>query len=174
MPAKTAERARRAEPILAMLDAWIEKMRPEVEPRTPLAAALTYYDNQREGLRRFLDDGRLRIDNNICENLLRSLVLGRRNWTFFENPNGAKWWCVFRSLIASCALHDLEPALYLEEVLRLAPHWPLHRMLELSPKYWAATRDALTPAEREIIRRPWEPAPMEAGPVAAPTATAAA
>lgn len=158
MPAKTAERARRATPILALWDAWIERVRPEVEPRTPLAAALTYYDNQREGLRRFLADGRLRLDNNPCENQLRALVLGRRNWTFFENKNGAKWWCVFRSLIASCALHDLEPSLYIEQVLRLAPHWPRHRMLELSPKRWAATLAALSPAEREIIRRPWESA----------------
>jgi transposase len=145
MPAKTVERARRATPILAMFDAWIERVRPGVEPRTPLAAALTYYDNQREGLRRFLDDGRVRIDNNLCEQQLRNLVLGRRNWTFFVNPNGLRWYAVFRSLIASCALHGLEPGRYLEEILRLAPHWPLHRMLDLSPRYWSATRAALTP-----------------------------
>jgi transposase len=156
MPARTKERARRAAPILVILDAWIARVRPTVEPRTPLAAALTYYDNQRDGLRRFLDDGWLRIDNNLCEQQLRCLVLGRRNWTFFENVNGARWWCVFRSLIASCALHGLEPSLYIEEVLRLAPHWPLHRMLELSPRYWAHTRAALAPAQREILRRPWE------------------
>jgi transposase len=160
MPQRTAERARRAAPILAIFDAWIEGVRAKVDPRTPLAAALTYYDNQREGLRRFLTDGRLRIDNNPCELQLRSLVLGRRNWTFFENTNGAKWWCVFRSLIASCALHGLEPGLYLEQVLRLAPHWPVPRMLELSPKRWAATLAALTPAERETIRRPWEDSPV--------------
>jgi hypothetical protein len=157
-----------------MLDAWIERAGPAVDPRTPLAAALTYYGNQRDGLRRFLADGRLRIDNNPCEQQLRSLVLGRRNWTFFENPNGAKWWCVFRSLIASCALHGIEPGLYLEQILRLAPHWPLPRMLELSPKHWAATLAALTSREREIIRRPWEPAPIEVSPVAAPIVTAAA
>jgi transposase len=174
VPARTVERARRAAPILSMLDAWIERVKPEAEPRTPLAAALTYYDNQREGLRRFLADGRLRIDNNPCEQQLRNLVLGRRNWTFFENPNGAKWWCVFRSLIASCALHGVEPGMYLEQVLRLAPHWPLTRMLELSPKYWAATLAALSPAEREIIRRPWEHAAVEASSAAAPRATVAA
>ena len=167
-------RAHEALAILAMLDAWIGRVRPEAEPRTPLSAALTYYDNQREGLRRFLADGRLRIDNNLCEQQLRNLVLGRRNWTFFENPNGAKWWCVFRSLIASCALHGVEPGRYLEEILRLAPHWPLPRMLELSPKHWAATRAALTPAEREIIRRPWEREPIERSSTAAPSATVAA
>jgi hypothetical protein len=158
MPERTGERARRAAPILAIFDAWIERVRLAVEPRTPLAAALTYYDNQRDGLRCFLDDGWLRIDNNLCEQQLRILVLGRRNWSFFENRNGARWWCVFRSLIASCALHELEPSQYLEEILRLAPHWPLHRMLELSPRYWARTRAALTPDQQEILRRPWETA----------------
>lgn len=162
MPRRTAERARRASPILDLFDAWIARVRGTAAARTPLAAAVTYYDNQREGLRRFLADGVLRIDNNLCEQQLRSLVLGRRNWTFFENPNGLRWWAVFRSLIASCALHGLEPQEYLEEILRLAPHWSTTRMLELAPKYWAATRAALSPAEREIIRRPWEVSPLAA------------
>jgi len=156
MPARTAERARRATPVLDLFDAWIARTRPRATTRTPLAAALTYYDNQREGLRRFLKDGRLRIDNNLSEQQLRHVVLGRRNWTFFENPNGLRWYAVFRSLIASCALHGIEPQDYLEEILRLAPHWSTTRMLELSPKHWAATRAALTADEREIIRRPWE------------------
>ena len=156
MPERTSLRARRALPILGLWDAWIARARGTARARTPLAAAITYYDNQREGLRRFLADGRLRIDNNLCEQQLRALVLGRRNWTFFENPNGLRWWTVFRSLIASCALHGLEPQEYLEEILRLAPHWPTTRMLELSPRYWARTRAALSTLEREIIRRPWE------------------
>ena len=156
MPERTAERAARASPVLDLFDAWIARTRPSATPRTPLAAALTYYDNQREGLRRFLDDGWLRIDNNLSEQQLRHGVLGRRNWTFFENPNGLRWYAVFRSLIASCALHGIEPQEYLEEILRLSPHWSTTRMLELSPKHWATTRAALTDDEREIIRRPWE------------------
>jgi transposase len=171
MPGRTGERARRATPVLHLFDAWIARVRGRTTARTPLAAAITYYDNQRDGLRRFLADGRLRIDNNLCEQQLRNLVLGRRNWTFFENPNGLRWYAVYRSLIASCALHGLEPQEYLEEILRLAPHWSTTRMLELAPKYWAATRAALSPAEREIIRRPWEPSPpvalVEAGEAAA-------
>ena len=170
MPGRTPERARRATPVLDLFDAWVARVRSQATARTPLAAALTYYDNQREGLRRFLADGRLRIDNNLCEQQLRNLVLGRRNWTFFENPNGLRWYAVYRSLIASCALHGLEPQEYLEEILRLAPHWSTRRMLELSPKYWAATRAALSPAEREIIRRPWEPSPLVATVVGAEAA----
>lgn len=91
-------------------------------PRGPLRAAITYYDNQRDALRRLLEDGRLRLDNNISEGQLRRLVLGRVNWNYFANETGLNWYVVFRSLIASCHMHQLNPQEYLEQVLRLAPH----------------------------------------------------
>jgi len=160
MPARTLERARRALPILTLFDRWIERVRSRADDKSPLAAAITYYENQRAGLRTFLTDGRLRIDNNICEQQLRNLVLGRHNWNFFENEAGLNRYCVFRSLIASCALHSLEPQDYLDEILRLAPHWPAMKMLALSPKHWAATRASLSPAHRAIIELAWRsPAP---------------
>ncbi len=68
---------------------------------------------------------------------------------------GLQWYCVFRSLIASCALHQLNPQTYLEQVLRLAPHWPVHRMLELAPKYWMRTLSRLDEHHRAILVQPW-------------------
>jgi transposase len=59
-------------------------------------------------------------------------------------------------LIASCVLHGLNAEQYLEEVLRLAPHWPVTRVLELAPKYWARTRAGLDARHRAIATRPWE------------------
>lgn len=155
MPERTGERAARAGPVLDLFDRWIERHRAEVDPRGPLDAAIGYYTRQREALRQFLTDGRLRLDNNISEQQLRNLVLGRANWTFFENRTGLLWYATFRSLIASCALHGLNAEHYLEEVLRLAPHWPVTRVLELAPKYWARTREGLDETMRAIIKRPW-------------------
>lgn len=159
MPDRTWRRAARARPILDILDRWIAKQRSTADPRGPLAAAITYYDNQREGLRRFLDDGRLRLDNNISEGELRKVVLGRGNWMFFENETGLAWYTTFRSLISSCALHGLNPQLYIEQLLRLAPYWPVNRVIELAPKYWAATLENLDARQQAIITRPWEPVP---------------
>lgn len=156
MPERTAERARRAEPILAMFDAWIARHRAEVEPRGRLATAIGYYENQRTALRRFLDDGRHPLDNGVSERELRNLALGRHNWGSFANETGLQWYTVFRSLIASCALHELNAQEYLEQLLRLAPHWPVTRMLELSPKYWAQTIAGLDAHQRAILARPWE------------------
>ncbi|MGA7124289.1 MAG: IS66 family transposase [Polyangiaceae bacterium] len=158
MPDKTARRAKLAAPILHLFDQWLERNRPTVEPRTPLAAAFTYADNQHDELRRFLEDGRLRIDNNVCEGQLRNLVLGLNNWQYFESETGLRWYTVFRSLIASCKLHGVCPLRYLECVLRLAPHWPKRRLLELSPKYWRATAARLTPAQLAIVDPRWSSA----------------
>ena len=87
----------------------------------------------------------------------RNVVLGINNWTFFANETGLKWYTTFRSLIASCRLHGLNPQDYLEQLLRLGPHWPVTRMIELAPKYWAKTIAGLDAQQRAILMRPWEP-----------------
>jgi transposase len=51
------------------------------------------------------------------------------------------------SLIASARLHALDPELYLRDLLRVLPHWPRYRFLELAPKLWPRTRDRLAPFE---------------------------
>lgn len=153
---RTETRASRSRPILQMLDHWVDKHRDQVEPRGSLSAAIGYYENQRVALHRFLDDGRISIHNNLAEQQLRNLGQGRHNWTFFANENGLRWYTTFRSLIASCYLHQLNPREYLEEILRLAPHWSVHRMLELAPKFWADTRKKLDDHQRRIILPPWE------------------
>jgi transposase len=155
MPERTAERARRMQPHLDLLDRWIAANRSRVESRTKLAAAFTYYDNQYDTLRTFLRDGELRLDNNISEQQLRHLVLGLHNWNVFETSAGLDWYCVFRSLIASCSLHGIEAQSYLDEVLRLAPHWPISDMLALSPRDWARTRASLSAEQRAIVSPPW-------------------
>ncbi|MCP5040808.1 MAG: IS66 family transposase [bacterium] len=92
---RTQLRAARARPILAALDAWVTQNKSAAAARGKLAAAIRYYENQREALHRFLDDGRLRLDNNPAESALRKLVVGRANWVFFENETGLKYFTVF-------------------------------------------------------------------------------
>lgn len=154
-----AARTERARPLLDLFDRWTDRYRAAADPRGPLAKAIGYYDNQRDALRRFLDDGRLRIDNGVSERALRNVVLGEANWTFFANETGLRWYATFRSLIASCILHRLNCELYMEEMLRLVPHWPKPRVLELAPKYWPQTRARLDARQRAIITPPWETAP---------------
>jgi transposase len=157
-----AARAQKARPMLELFDRWVARHRDTADPRGPLDKAIGYYDNQRDALHRFLQDGRLRLDNGVSERALRNVVLGEQNWTFFANETGLKWYTTYRSLIASCILHRINPELYMEELLRLAPHWPKPRVLELAPKYWLRTRERLDDRQRAIITRPWETAPAPA------------
>lgn len=172
MPERTQWRAARARPLLELFDAWITLHKDRQDVGEPLLKAIGYYLNQRDGLRRFLDDGRLRIHNNAAEGQLRNLAQGRDNWRYFVNRTGLNWYTTFRSLIASCHLHGINPQTYLEEVLRLAPHWPATQMLRLSPKYWPQTRAALSAAQLECLRSPWDkPAASATAAVHVDTAT---
>jgi transposase len=152
----TDVRATRSKPLLELLDEWMDRHRDHVDPRGPLDKAIGYYDNQRDALHRFTEDSRIRLSNNLAEQQLRNLAQGRDNWRFFANETGVRWYTTFRSLIASSRLHNLNPQTYIEEVLRLAPHWPVTRVLELAPKYWSATREKLDARQRSIITRPWD------------------
>jgi hypothetical protein len=153
----TGQRAEGSRPILKLFDDWIALNRGRVDPRSPLEAAIGYYDNQREALHHFLTDGRIRLDNNLSEQALRNLVVGEANWIFFANETGIRWYTTFRSLIASCALHRLNPETYLEQLLRVVPHWPKSRALELAPKYWLETVNELEGRWPKMLERPWEP-----------------
>jgi transposase len=120
---------------------WIALERPRVIDDSPVAKAMNYLLNHREPLLRFLEDGRLRLDNNISEVELRRQVVGRANWTFCGSDDGAEWNATTTSLIASCQLHGIEPWAYLRDVLTLLPTWPSKAVLELAPKFWNETRE---------------------------------
>lgn len=135
-----ARRRADAAPVIDKLYAWIDAERPKVEDDAPIAKAMNYVANHRTHLTRFLDDGLLRLDNNLAEGELRREKLGANNWLYCGSDDGAHWNAVVVSLIASCQLHGIEPWAYLRDVLTLLPAWPVNRALELSPKYWHETR----------------------------------
>jgi len=92
------------------------------------------------------------MTNNDSERALRHIATGRKNWLFFGSDDHASAAANLFSLIASCKLHGLDAETYLAEMIRVMPHWPRERYLELAPKYWTATRARLDPAElaREV------------------------
>jgi transposase len=110
------------------------------DDKSPLRLALNYLRNHREPLTQCLNDGRLRLDNNLSELALRRQVIGRKNWLFRGSDDGAHWNTTIVSLIASCELHGIEPWAYLRDVLTLLPTWPQQEALALAPKYWNETR----------------------------------
>jgi hypothetical protein len=138
-------------PMLDDFFIWAEGVFERVRAvRGPVASAFGYAIRQRDALRRFLDDGRLRLENNSAERELRAIATGRRSWLFMGSDDHAQAAANIFSLVASCKLHRLDVETYLAEIIRIMPYWPRDRYLELAPKYWARTRARLDPRELEL------------------------
>jgi transposase len=143
-------RNERTRPLLEAFFAWAKLEYEKVKNiRGLLRSALGYVVRQEGALTRFLDDGRLVIDNNASERELRRIAVGRKAWLFVGSDDHAQAAGNLFSLIASCKLHGLDPEGYLRDVMRVLPQWPKDRYLELAPLFFAATRARLNPAEME-------------------------
>jgi transposase len=141
--APPAERARvrqeRSKPIVEKFFTWCDANREAALDGSPLADAIRYATNQREALQRFLADPRLPIHNNLSELHLRRQAVGRKNWLFVGSEDGAEVNTIFVSLLASCAMHRIEPWAYLRDLFCLLPGWPIKKVLELAPVNWPTT-----------------------------------
>lgn len=148
-PRKKKEKIRqkRSSPIVESFFSWCDAEVGAVLDDTPISDGIRYARNQREGLSRFLEDGRLPIHNNWSELQLRREAVGRKNWLFVGSDDAGAVNATFTSLLASCAMHKIEPWAYLRDVLCLLPAWPSHQLLALAPVEWIATR------KREDVQR---------------------
>jgi transposase len=117
------------------------------DQRGLVAKAFGYTTRHEVALMRFLDDGRLRIDNNHSERAIRPIPVGRHAWFFVGSDDHAQSTANILSLVASARLHQLDSEEYLRDILRVLPHWPSDRYLELAPKYWPATHATLDPTQ---------------------------
>lgn len=130
--------------------AWVAVEYERVKgQRGMLRSALGYAHRQRGPLTRFFDDGRLALTNNQSERELRRVAVGRKAWLFVGSDDHAQAAGNLMSLIASARLHRLDPEAYLRDLIRVVPHWPRDRYLELAPRYWLATRARLDAAQLE-------------------------
>jgi transposase len=145
---REAVRAKRSQKLVDAFFQWCEVQAADALDGSPLAAALTYARNQETGLRRFLADGRLPLDNNISERALRREAVGRNNWIFVGSDDGARANTTFVSLLASCQMHEIEPLAYLRDLLCLLPSWPKSRVLALAPAYWKQTLEQADTQQR--------------------------
>jgi len=129
-------RRRRSAPALDRLRAWVDTMRPHFEPKSPMGEALRYISNQWSRLIAFLDDPLIPIHNNASEAALRIVALARKNSLFFGNDRAGKRFMVLYSLIATCERHDVNPEVYLADVLLRIQDHPKDRLAELLPHRW--------------------------------------
>lgn len=127
-------------PILEQIRMQLEADQQDVLPKSGLGEATTYLGNQWDALQRYVQDGRLDIDNNAAERAMRCVAVGRKNWLFAGSPKGGERAAVIYSLIATCKLQNVEPFEYLRDVLTRLPGLPRERLRELTPRAWKAAR----------------------------------
>ncbi|MFZ8985164.1 MAG: IS66 family transposase [Steroidobacteraceae bacterium] len=135
-------RQRHAAPILEKMRTWLDASLPNVPPSTLTGKALNYLNNEWPKLVRYLEDGRLEIDNNLAENAIRPFVIGRKNWLFSDSVKGVKASANLYSLVETAKANKLEPYQYLREVFTRLPQadtvedienllpWSLKKILE--------------------------------------------
>ena len=119
--ARHEHRQRHARPILDELRSWLDEALPQVPPTSATGKALNYLHNEWDKLIRYLDDGRLEIDNNGAENAIRPFVVGRKNWLFSASVKGVKASANLYSLIETAKANSLEPYAYLRYLFTELP-----------------------------------------------------
>jgi transposase len=136
--AKRLHRLTHSKPCVEKFFAWIDAQFEQqgLLPSNPLTKAMAYVRDRRAGLEIFLDDADVPIDTNHVERALRPIALGRRNWLFCWTEVGARHAGIVQSLIATCRLHDVDPYMYLVDVLQRLGQHPASRVAELTPRLW--------------------------------------
>jgi len=126
-------------PIVEAMKTWLEAELNRIPPRGGLADAIRYALTRWNALCRFLDDGRIELDNNTVERAIRPIALGRKNHLFAGSDGGAARWAVVASLLATAKLNDVEPFAYLKDVLEcLSNGYPMSRLDDLLSWNWTS------------------------------------
>jgi transposase len=130
---RRAVRQTRSAPILADFKPWLEARRDELSRKSDLAKAIGYALSRWTELTRFLDDGRLSIDNNAAERAIRPLALGRKNYLFAGSDSGGRRAAAIYSLVETAKLAGIDPEKYLRDVLAKIADHPINKLEQLLP-----------------------------------------
>ena len=139
---RAAMRAWQSRPILERLRRALEIVRRRVLPKSLLGQAIDYTLARWAALTRYVDDGRLEIDNNACENSIRPTAIGKKNFLFIGHPDAGQRSAVIYSVLGSCRRHGINPAEYLQDVFERLPKAKTSEVKSLTPAAWAKAKRA--------------------------------
>ena len=119
--ARTQWRQEKAQPLLDSMHDWLRQTRIMVADGGGLAKAINYSLKRWPALSRYATDGRLPIDNNPVENMIRPIALGKKNWLFTGSERAGKRAAAIQTLLGTAKLNGLDPAAWLRETLEKLP-----------------------------------------------------
>ena len=130
-----ALRQEKAVPILEEMEAWMREEICKVAPKSAIGKALSYTMTLWPRLKRYVEDGRFSIDNNLIENSIRPVALGRKNYLFAGSHEAAQRAAMFYSFFATCKINHIDPFQWLKETLEVINDYPEDKLHELLPGY---------------------------------------
>jgi len=130
------KRGQQATPVLDGFYDWLQQELPKVIPGTPIYKAIAYALNRFKALRIYITDGMLEIDNNFTERLIRPATIGRKNYMFAGSHQAGQRAAIIYSLLGTCKLQGIDPARWLDDVLRRLPNHPEDNLIQLLPQSW--------------------------------------
>jgi len=126
-------RQTRAAPLLRSLKTWLQSQLGQISVKSSLGQAIGYALSRWTALTRYVDNGRLEIDNNAAERALRSVALGRKNYLFMGSDAGGERAALIYSLIGSAKLNDISPYEYLAYIIEHIADHPINQLDRLLP-----------------------------------------
>ena len=139
---RKAKRQELARPIMDAMKLWMETEGVKYSESSLIGKTITYAYTRWDNMMRYLEDGRLLLDNNLAENEIRPITLGRKNYLFCGNHEAAQNMAVACSLLATCRNHDVNPRDYLNDVISQMPYHTKashEELLQLLPHKWKLT-----------------------------------
>jgi hypothetical protein len=120
-------------PLIKAIKSWIEQESLKVLPKSAIGKAMTYYLKQYHKFETISLDSRLELDNNLIENAIRPLALGRKNYLFAGSHKAAQNTAMLYSFFGSCKINNVNPRQWLQYVLENVPDWNIQNLNELLP-----------------------------------------
>ena len=135
---RKTKRRELAGPVMNAMKVWMETEGIKYSPNSQIGKAITYAYTRWDNMMGCLEDGRLLWDNNLAENVIRPITLGRKNYLFCGNDDAAVLAAIIYSLISSCKAVNVDPREWMIDVLRKLPIYKESKknICELLPKYW--------------------------------------
>lgn len=128
-----------SKPIMEAMKLWMETEGVKYSESSEIGKAITYAYTRWDNMMHYLNDGRILLDNNLAENAIRPITLGRKNYLFCGNHEAASNMAVICSLLATCKAHDVNPRLYLNSIIADMPYMEKatqEELLEMLPHKW--------------------------------------
>jgi len=116
------------------LGKWLYKTYKTVLPKSAIGKAITYCIPRWDNLMAYLNDGSLEIDNNLVENAIRPIALGRKNYLFAGSARGAERAAMFYSFFGTCKKNNVNPFDWLKKVLEIIPDYKVNQLTDLLPQ----------------------------------------